>query len=281
MEKEMKDAGIETCSTDIPVGECGEGAPSLPSVGKGGVSDDDISTEPLAIDDPAQCEQNFSDPIHYDPKHPPLALEPALRPMPTSPAPAPDSVPTFIPISEKEYERMNKYIPQGLADPLPDTILRRRLLNVNFNNCSHPFAGRNRQNPLRIRRGPGPPRQRTRRRHAHHPRQKTRPAQPANPRVLSHAFDTYHPDGFWPCHHDGLWSCHHDGLWPCRHEPERSGARDLLLPTPPMRPACARSPTAPLSFAGPRQIKTPRSVVPETGRDEATNLLNQAAQPRW
>jgi hypothetical protein len=138
MEKEMKDAGIETCGTDILVGECGEGAPSLPSVGKGGTLNDDTPSESSAIDDPAPPEQNFSDPIHYDPEHPPLALEPALRPMPTSPAPAPDSVPTFIPISEKEYEWMNKYITQGFADPLPDTILRRRLLNIHFKNCPTP-----------------------------------------------------------------------------------------------------------------------------------------------
>ena len=127
MEKEMKDAGIETCSTDIPVGKCGTDI----LVGECGEAAPGLS-------DTAPPEQNFSDPIHYDPEHPPLALEPALRPMPTSPAPAPDSVPTFIPISEKEYEWMNKYIPQGLADPLPDTILRRRLLNIHFKNCPTP-----------------------------------------------------------------------------------------------------------------------------------------------
>jgi len=121
MEQDRKEAGggecatdtpVENCGTDILVGECGEAAPAL--------ADDSTPTDP------------YANTIHYDPEHPPLALEPALRPLPSSPDPAPDSIPTFIPISEKEYEWMDKYIPQGLADPLPDIIRRRRLLHVHF-----------------------------------------------------------------------------------------------------------------------------------------------------
>jgi hypothetical protein len=127
VEQEMKESGThiassecapDKCGTDIPVGECGEAAPAL--------TDDSTPTDP------------YANTIHYDSEHPPLALEPALRPLPSSPIPAADSLPTFIPISEKEFEWMNKYMPQGLADPTPDIILRRRLLNVHFKDCPTP-----------------------------------------------------------------------------------------------------------------------------------------------
>ena len=127
-----------------------QGAPSLPAVGQGGISKADTTPAPgedaQSTPDPAPHDETDDDEIiyeepsgpRYDPDHPPLVLDPALRPMLSSPPPSLDSTPTFIPISEKEFQWMNNYVPQGLIDPIPDNIIRRRFLHARFKDDPNP-----------------------------------------------------------------------------------------------------------------------------------------------
>jgi hypothetical protein len=73
----------------------------------------------------------------YDESNPPLCLEPALRPAFTKP-PAPDSIATWVPISDAEYEKISDYEPMGPLDGLYDTYQRRRKLGSFFPQGSNP-----------------------------------------------------------------------------------------------------------------------------------------------